>query len=160
MLTALVIGLIVSVIDVLILLVICFCVSHSRMSWDEKKNFTNKIFGVEVKDRIKNIIFIVCINLLIEYWVYNIVFFDGPDSWRKYELESTKVYYTGEEFEMSPMITFVFEEDEGSEEKEYIIVEYEEKIKLTDKAPFNKIFNFLKIEVKTGNVENHVTSGY
>ena len=75
MLTALVIGLIVSVIDVLILLVICFCVSHSRMSWDEKKNFTNKIFGVEVKDRIKNIIFIVCINLLIEYWVYNIVFF-------------------------------------------------------------------------------------
>lgn len=160
MLTALVIGITVSAIDVLVLLVICFCIYHSKMSWDDKKNYTNKILGVEVKNRIKNIIFIVCVNLLLEYLAYDIVFFGGPDSWRKYELESTKIYYTGEEFEMSPLTTFVFEEDEESEEKEYIIVEYEEKIKLTDKAPFNKIFNLLKMEAKTGKVEYHVTSLY
>ena len=36
----------------------------------------------------------------------------------------------------------------------------EEKIKLTDKAPFKKLFDFLNIEVKTGKVEYHITSVY
>ena len=34
------------------------------------------------------------------------------------------------------------------------------KIKLTDKAPFKKLFDFLNIEVKTGKVEYHITSVY
>lgn len=56
------------------------------------------------------------------------------------------------------MTTFVFEEEK--EEKQYIVVEYEEKIKLTDKAPFKRLFDFLNIEVKTGKVEYHITSVY
>ena len=39
-------------------------------------------------------------------------------------------------------------------------LEYEEKIKLTDKAPLKKLFDFLNIEVKTGKVEYHITSVY
>ena len=53
---------------------------------------------------------------------------------------------------------FIIEEEK--EEKQYIVVEYEEKIKLTDKAPLKKLFDFLNIEVKTGKVEYHITSVY
>ena len=150
MVAAVVIGLIVSVIDVLILLTIYFWVNYSRIS--------NKLFGSGVKEKIRNIVIIVFINLLIEYFIYSLVFFQGPNSWRKYEYESTKIYYSNERIEISPMTTFVFEEEK--EEKQYIVVEYEEKIKLTDKAPFKKLFDFLNIEVKTGKVEYHITSVY
>lgn len=160
MVAAVVIGVTFSVIDVLVLLMVYFFVNHSKISSEEKKRFNKKIFGREVKDRIKTVAIIVCINLLIEYFIYSLVFFDGPDSWRKYELESTAVYYSSEIFEISPMTTVVFEEGEESEEKQYVIVKYEKKIKLTDKAPFKKIFDFLKIDVRTGRVEYHVTSAY
>ena len=89
------------------------------------------------------------------------VFYWGPNSWRTYELESSKIYYSGEIFEMSPRTTIIF--DSGiitSEEKQYIIVEYEEKVKVTDEAPFSIIFKALQIEYKTGRVEYHVTSVY
>ena len=46
------------------------------------------------------------------------------------------------------------------EEKLTLIQKYEEKIKLTDKAPLKKLFDFLNIEVKTGKVEYHITSVY
>lgn len=158
MVAAVVIGLIVSVIDVLILLTIYFWVNYSRISNEEKRRFNKKLFGSGVKEKIRNIVIIVFINLLIEYFIYSLVFFQGPNSWRKYEYESTKIYYSNERIEISPMTTFVFEEEK--EEKQYIVVEYEEKIKLTDKAPFKKLFNFLNIEVKTGKVEYHITSVY
>lgn len=122
MVAAVVIGLIVSVIDVLVLLIIYFLVNNSKISNEEKRRFNKKIFGSEVKEKIRNIVIIVFINLLIEYFIYSLVFFQGPNSWRKYE--------------------------------------YEEKIKLTDKAPFKKLFDFLNIEVKTGKVEYHITSVY
>lgn len=158
MVTAVVIGLIVSVIDVLVLLIIYFLVNNSKISNEEKRRFKKKIFGSEVKEKIRNIVIIVFINLLIEYFIYSLVFFKGPNSWRKYEYESTKIYYSSEKIEISPMTTFVFEEEK--EEKQYIVVEYEEKIKLTDKAPLKKLFDFLNIEVKTGKVEYHITSVY
>lgn len=146
MVAAVVIGLIVSVIDVLVLLIIYFLVNNSKISNEEKRRFNKKIFGSEVKEKIRNIVIIVFINLLIEYFIYSLVFFQGPNSWRKYEYESTKIYYSSEKIEISPMTTFVFEEEK--EEKQYIVVEYEEKIKLTDKAPLKKLFDFLNIEVK------------
>lgn len=158
MVAAVVIGLIVSVIDVLVLLIIYFLVNNSKISNEEKRRFNKKIFGSEVKEKIRNIVIIVFINLLIEYFIYSLVFFQGPNSWRKYEYESTKIYYSNERIEISPMTTFVFEEEK--EEKQYIVVEYEEKIKLTDKAPLKKLFDFLNIEVKTGKVEYHITSVY
>ena len=114
--------------------------------------------SAEVQEKIRNIVIIVFINLLIEYFIYSLVFFQGPNSWRKYEYEGTKIYYSSEKIEISPMTTFVFEEEK--EEKQYIVVEYEEKIKLTDKAPLKKLFDFLNIEVKTGKVEYHITSVY
>ena len=142
MVAAVVIGLIVSVIDVLVLLIIYFLVNNSKISNEEKRRFNKKIFGSEVKEKIRNIVIIVFINLLIEYFIYSLVFFQGPNSWRKYE--GTKIYYSSEKIEISPMTTFVFEEEK--EEKQYIVVEYEEKIKLTDKAPLKKLFDFLNIE--------------
>lgn len=158
MVAAVVIGLIVSVIDVLVLLIIYFLVNNSKISNEEKRRFNKKIFGSEVKEKIRNIVIIVFINLLIEYFIYSLVFFQGTNSWRKYEYEGTKIYYSSEKIEISPMTTFVFEEEK--EEKQYIVVEYEEKIKLTDKAPLKKLFDFLNIEVKTGKVEYHITSVY
>ena len=143
MVAAVVIGLIVSVIDVLVLLIIYFLVNNSKISNEEKRRFNKKIFGSEVKEKIRNIVIIVFINLLIEYFIYSLVFFQGPNSWRKYEYEGTKIYYSSEKIEISPMTTFVFE-----------------KIKLTDKAPLKKLFDFLNIEVKTGKVEYHITSVY
>ncbi len=107
MVAAVVIGLIVSVIDVLVLLIIYFLVNNSKISNEEKRRFNKKIFGSEVKEKIRNIVIIVFINLLIEYFIYSLVFFQGPNSWRKYEYEGTKIYYSSEKIEISPMTTFV-----------------------------------------------------
>ena len=52
MVTAVVIGLIVSVIDVLVLLIIYFLVNNSKISNEEKRRFKKKIFGSEVKEKI------------------------------------------------------------------------------------------------------------
>ena len=117
MVAAVVIGLIVSVIDVLVLLVIYFFITNSKISNEEKRRFNKKIFGSGVKEKIRNIVIILFINLLIEYFIYSLVFFQGPNSWRKYEYESTKIYYSNERIEISPMTTFVFEEEK--EEKHY-----------------------------------------
>ena len=65
MVAAVVIGLIVSVIDVLVLLIIYFLVNNSKISNEEKRRFNKKIFGSEVKEKIRNIVIIVFINLLI-----------------------------------------------------------------------------------------------
>ena len=51
MVAAVVIGLIVSVIDVLVLLIIYFLVNNSKISNEEKRRFNKKIFGSEVKDK-------------------------------------------------------------------------------------------------------------
>ena len=75
MVAAVVIGLIVSVIDVLVLLIIYFLVNNSKISNEEKRRFNKKIFGSEVKEKIRNIVIIVFINLLIEYFIYSLVFF-------------------------------------------------------------------------------------
>lgn len=158
--TALVIGLIFSVIDILVFAIICFWVNYSKISFEEKKDFYKRLFWSGPKQTIKLIIFVVILNLFVEYFIFAMVFYLGPKSWRKYELESTKVYYSGERFNELPIGTLVFEEDETSEEKQYIIVVYEEKIVLTDKAPFKGIFDLLKTNVKTGNVEYHITSVY
>ena len=74
MVAAVVIGLIVSVIDVLVLLIIYFLVNNSKISNEEKRIFNKKIFGSEVKEKIRNIVIIVFINLLIEYFIYSLVF--------------------------------------------------------------------------------------
>ena len=74
MVAAVVIGLIVSVIDVLVLLIIYFLVNNSKISNEEKRRFNKKIFGSEVKEKIRNIVIIVFINLLIEYFIYSLVF--------------------------------------------------------------------------------------
>lgn len=158
--TALVIGIIVTVVDILILSVICFAVNHSKISVEQKESFNNKIFGDGPKYRIKFIMFIVLANLLVEFFISDMVLFEGPDAWREYELESTKIYYSGEIFEMSPIIKLVFDDDIKSEKKEYIIVKYEEIVKATDKAPFGILFKALHIERKTGRVEYHITSVY
>ena len=55
MVAAVVIGLIVSVIDVLVLLIIYFLVNNSKISNEEKRRFNKKIFGSEVKEKIRNI---------------------------------------------------------------------------------------------------------
>ena len=51
MVAAVVIGLIVSVIDVLILLTIYFWVNYSRISNEEKRRFNKKLFGSGVKEK-------------------------------------------------------------------------------------------------------------
>lgn len=158
--TALVIGIIATVIDVFILSIICFVVNHSKISVEQKKSFNDKLFGNGPKYRIKFIIFIVLANLLVEFFVADMVLSEGPDAWKEYKLESTKIYYSGEIFEMSPIIKLVFDDDIRSEEKEYIIVKYEEIVKATDKAPFGILFKALHIERKTGRVEYHITSVY
>ena len=160
--TALVIGVIFSVIDILIFAIICLWVNHSKKSLEEKKEFYRKIFGTELKQTIiiKLIIFVVSLNWVVEYFIFTMVFYWGPNSWRTYELESSKIYYSGEIFEMSPRTTIIFDSGITSEEKQYIIVEYEEKVKVTDEAPFSIIFKALQIEYKTGRVEYHVTSVY
>ena len=61
MVAAVVIGLIVSVIDVLVLLIIYFLVNNSKISNEEKRRFNKKIFGSEVKEKIRNIVIIVFI---------------------------------------------------------------------------------------------------
>lgn len=61
MVAAVVIGLIVSVIDVLILLTIYFWVNYSRISNEEKRRFNKKLFGSGVKEKIRNIVIIVLI---------------------------------------------------------------------------------------------------
>ena len=66
MVAAVVIGLIVSVIDVLFLLIIYFLVNNSKISNEEKRRFNKKIFGSEVKEKIRNIVIIVFINLLTD----------------------------------------------------------------------------------------------
>lgn len=159
MMTAFVIGIIFLVIDVLILLIVCSGVKCSKMNLEEKEKFYSKIFGDGVKYRIKIILSFVLLNLLVESLIFDLVFYFGPASWRKNELESTKVYYSGETFQMSNTTILVFDDD-FSEEKQYIIVEYEEKVKVTDKAPFSAVFKALKIEARTGRVEYHITSIY
>ena len=63
-------------------------------------------------------------------------------------------------FEVTPLMTIVIEENDKEEEKQYIIVEREEKIKATDKAPFSTLWKALKIEVSTGRVEYRISSVY
>ena len=65
MVAAVVIGLIVSVIDVLVLLIIYFLVNNSKISNEEKRRFNKKIFGSEVKEKIRNIVIIVFINRVL-----------------------------------------------------------------------------------------------
>ena len=65
MVAAVVIGLIVSVIDVLVLLIIYFLVNNSKISNEEKRRFNKKIFGSEVKEKIRNIVIIVFIIFIM-----------------------------------------------------------------------------------------------
>lgn len=83
MVAAVVIGLIVSVIDVLVLLIIYFLVNNSKISNEEKRRFNKKIFGSEVKEKIRNIVIIVFINLLIEILYLQFSIFPRTNSWKK-----------------------------------------------------------------------------
>lgn len=51
MVAAVVIGLIVSVIDVLVLLIIYFLVNNSKISNEEKRRFNKKYLGVKLKKK-------------------------------------------------------------------------------------------------------------
>ena len=156
--TALVIGVIFSVIDILVFTIICFGVNYSKISFEEKKDFYKRLFWSGPKQTIKLIIFVTIFNLVVEYFIFTMVFYWGPKSWRKSELECTQIYYAGEIFEINSNLIISFEDDIKSEEKEYIIAKYEEKVEVTDKLPFNELFKLLKIEMKTGKVEYHIVS--
>ena len=155
--TALVIGVIFSAIDVLVMAIICFCINISALSLEVKQSFNRRIFGSGPKYRMNLIIVFVIANLLVELLAFNFVFYWGPSSWRESELEDKNVYYSGMCFNITPTMTIVIEDDD---EKQYIIVEKEEKIKVTEKAPLSSLWKALKIEVRTGKVEYQISSVY
>ena len=160
MMTAVIIGVAFSAIDVLVMALICFGVNHSALSTEVKEDFNNKIFGSGPRYRINLIITFVLANFLIEFLAFNAVFYYGPSSWRETKFEDKNLYYSGMNFEVTPLMTIVIEENDKGEEKQYIIVEREEKIKATDKAPFSTLWKALKIEVSTGRVEYRISSVY
>lgn len=153
MFTALAIGVIVSLTEVLLIKMLGIILNLSDISLKRKEEFNRLV----EKNYFMLGFALIITNIIFEVIFVEFVLYSGPESWVKYELECTKIYYVGELAEIDDKTIVVFENDK-EEEKQYIISVFQEKIRVTEKAPLNEFFELCNIEGDSGRVEYHVTA--
>lgn len=153
MFTALVIGVIVSMTEILMIKMFGLILNIIDVRSKVKEKFNNLV----EKNYFMLGFALIITNIILETIFVEFVLYSGPESWVKYEWECTKIYYVGDLAEIDDKTIVIFENDE-EEEKQYVISVFQEKIRVTEKAPLNEFFELCNIEGDSGRVEYHITA--